>query len=314
MPRHNAFVCTATGTQGGAVARALLTLGWSVTTTTRDPSSPAAQALTALGVTVHAATSFLDNAALAPALAGCDLLFLNVLPVFTDPTLEATHAKNILDLAVAAGIRHVVYSTSLILPTPEGGTPNPLLAAAAASKREAEAYLASLSPDSIPVWTVLRPGFFMTNFLAPMTSLLYPGAAETGLFTVAFAPDTPLPMVDPADIAAFAAAAFQDPERFGAQYIDIVSEAVEVERALEVMRKGTGKGIRARYLSEGGVEEARKVNPMLIVQERLRDVSKGGVVGDVEGVKTWGVKVGTFEGFVEREKVAFLETYAAVET
>jgi len=31
-------------------------------------------------------------------------------------------------------------------------------------------------------------------------------------------------------------------------------------------------------------------------------------------VKEWGVKVGTFEGFVEREKVAFGETYSALET
>lgn len=313
MTPPRVFVCAATGTQGGAVARALLALGWSVTTSTRDPSSLAAQTLASLGVTVHAATSFLDNTSLAPAFAGCDLLFLNVLPVMTDPALEATHAKNILALAVAAGIRHVVYSTSLVLPAPPGGNPDPLLTAAAAAKREVEAHLASLSPAFIPVWTVLRPGFFMTNFLAPLASMLYPGAAETGLFTLAFAPDTPLPMVDPADIAAFAVAAFQDPERFGGKQIDLVSEAVEVERAIEVMRKGVGKGIRARYLREDEVEEARKVNPLLIVQERLSAVSKGGVVGDVEGVKAWGVKVGTFEGFVEREKAAFGDTYSALE-
>ncbi|KAK3898223.1 hypothetical protein C8A05DRAFT_38195 [Staphylotrichum tortipilum] len=311
MAPPNVFVCTATGTQGGAVARALLALGWSVTTTTRDPSSPAAQALAAQGVTVHAASSFLDNAALVPAISGCDLLFLNVLPVLTDPALEATHAKNLLSLAAAAGIRHVVYSTSLVLPEPPGTAA--LLSAAAASKREVEVHLASLSPASIPTWTVLRPGFFMTNFLLPLVSFLYPGAVETGVFTLAFAPDTPLPMVDPKDIGAFAAAAFQDPHRFGGKEIDLVSEVVEVERAMEVMRKGTGKGIKARYLGDGEVEEATKVNPMLIIQKQLREVSKGGVVGDVERVKSWGVEVGTFEGFVERERVAFGETYRALE-
>jgi len=51
----------------------------------------------------------------------------------------------------------------------------------------------------------------------------------------------------------------------------------------------------------------------LIVEERLKDVLKGGIVGDVEGVRSCGVGVGTFEGFVARERTSFRETYRALE-
>jgi len=50
------LVSGATGQQGGAVARRLLAAGFPVRALTRDPETPAAQALAARGATWSAAT------------------------------------------------------------------------------------------------------------------------------------------------------------------------------------------------------------------------------------------------------------------
>ncbi len=302
MAPHKAFVCTATGTQGGAVARKLRALGWEVNTTSRDPNSAAAQALTSIGVNVHQG-DWTTNGALEGAIAGCDLLYLNMVPNFADPTSEAEQGKNILRIAKAAGVAHVVYSSAFSLPALES---HPFITHAFSSKRVLEE---AVQTSGFRHWTILRPGFFMANYLSPKVERLYPGTAETGLFTLALRPDTELQMIDHEDIAAFAAAAFQDPERFHAQAIDLISETVTAAQAIETMRRVTGRNIRAKYLADDELEEARAANPMLVLQEVLRVLSK---LGDEEAVKGWGVEMGTFEGFVERERGAYEETYRNV--
>lgn len=86
-PEHTVYVCSATGYQGGALARRLRELGWGVRTTTRDPASPAAVALKAAGVQLTEGDW--DNiGALNASIAGCDKLFLCLLPNWDDPSCE----------------------------------------------------------------------------------------------------------------------------------------------------------------------------------------------------------------------------------
>lgn len=49
-PEHSVFVCSATGFQGGALARRLREIGWNVHATTRDLNSQAAMAMKIIGV------------------------------------------------------------------------------------------------------------------------------------------------------------------------------------------------------------------------------------------------------------------------
>jgi uncharacterized protein YbjT (DUF2867 family) len=297
MAPHKVYVSTATGTQGGAVARQLRALGWEVSTTTRDAKSAAAQALASIGVDVHQG-DWTNNAALEAAIAGSDLLFLNMMPDLTNPANESEHGKNVLRIAEAAGVTHVVYSSVMSQP---GRDAHPFGKAAFAAKGVLEQEV-----QRFRHWTILRPGFFVTNFLSPKVELLYPGTAETGLFVLALRPDTELALIDHEDIGAFAVAAFQDPERFHEQKIELASEWVTVERAIETLHRVTGLNIRAKYLSNDEVEEARAANPLIVLQEILRD---GSTAGHAEAAKSWGVPTGTFEAFVERERKAFEETY-----
>src|SRR3954466_9330355 len=69
-----AFIFSATGSQGGALARQLRTLNWKVRATARDLESPAARALEAIGVQLIQ-SGWDDLEILKTALTGCDKLF-----------------------------------------------------------------------------------------------------------------------------------------------------------------------------------------------------------------------------------------------
>ncbi|KAK4143143.1 uncharacterized protein C8A04DRAFT_37694 [Dichotomopilus funicola] len=311
MATHTIFICGATGLQGGALARQLRALNWTVHTTARDPSSPAATALTSLGVHVHAG-SWNDTAVLTTALTGCDLLFLNLVPDITNPDAERQDGETILAAATAAGVQHVVYSSGIDMPVLKRD-PSHFLSVVFRSKLELERGLQA--GDSVPFifprWTILRPGFFMSNFLAPRVNMLYPGSTQSGAFTVGFRPTSGLPMIDHEDIARFAVAAFQDPDRFQGRVVDVISQTVTFERAMKIIGGAAGREIKVEYLTDEQIKEGIPTNPLLAMQEELRDVRPLGDKDAKEVAKGWGVEVGTFEQFAEREKAAFEETYQA---
>jgi uncharacterized protein YbjT (DUF2867 family) len=101
-----------TGTQGGAVARALLADGeFTVRAVTRNASSPKARALAELGAHVVEAT-LTDEDSLRRAFAGAYGAFL-VTPYWEhrSPTRELAEVENLISAAQAAGLRHVLWST-----------------------------------------------------------------------------------------------------------------------------------------------------------------------------------------------------------
>ena len=76
MTQPKVFVCGITGTQGGAVARRLLSENVAVTALVRDPSSPQAQSIEALGAKLFPG-NFDDTSALEQAMAGCTAAFIS---------------------------------------------------------------------------------------------------------------------------------------------------------------------------------------------------------------------------------------------
>lgn len=115
------LVLGATGKQGGATARALLSSPQqhAVRAYVRDPSSPKAQALAAAGAELVEGGGWdADVAALDRALAGgVEAVFFPSSPSFTDPGAEVRGAANIVEAARRAGtVAHVVYSTVIGVP------------------------------------------------------------------------------------------------------------------------------------------------------------------------------------------------------
>ena len=99
------LVLGATGRQGGASARHLLTQDWRVRALTRDPNRLAAQALQQAGAEVIQG-DYDDRASLAAAMQG-------VYGVFSVQASldEVRQGKNIADVARAASVQHFVYSS-----------------------------------------------------------------------------------------------------------------------------------------------------------------------------------------------------------
>lgn len=298
--RQRVFVVSATGTQSSALARQLRSLGWEVHATTRNPSSPAAEALSSIGVRVSKG-DWDSPSALSEAMAGCQFLFLNLFPDLADPPHELEQAKSILQIAKAAGVKHVVYSSGFSL---EGPDPAGLAGAVRASKRNIEREVSSAGFEK---WTILQPGYFMANFLAPKVAM-YPGAAESGVFTLALLPDTQLPLIDHEDIARFAVAAFRDPDRFSGQLVKLAGDLLTVEDIMPLLSAAAGREIRATYLSAEEVEAQKESNPFLSGQLAARRMAE---YVDMDRVKSWGLPLGSFTGFLEREKDAVRETYGS---
>lgn len=233
------------------------------------------------------------------------MLFLNLYPTLHDIPLELAQAQAILRLAKSAQIHHVVYSSSIPLPTTD---PTSLPALARASKRNIEQ---ATRTAGFPAWTILRPAYFMTNLIRPNVDRLYPGASETGVFTLALRPDTRLALIDPDDIAQFAMAAFRDPGRFHGQTVDLAGEATPVNEVLGLLSRAAGRELKGRYLSDEEVQERKGVEAFLSGQVDLREAA---ALVDVEKVRSfWGVEMGTLEGFLKREERAVEETYGGLE-
>lgn len=123
-----ALVTGATGFVGAAVARALLAQGWAVRALARKGSDR--RNLQCLAVEVVEG-DLNDPGSLAPALQGCEALFHVAadyrLGAFDPRELYRTNVdgtRNILSAARAAGVRRVVYTSSVAtIGIPKDGTP-----------------------------------------------------------------------------------------------------------------------------------------------------------------------------------------------
>ncbi|KAI0112587.1 putative NAD dependent epimerase/dehydratase [Nemania sp. FL0031] len=295
------FVVAATGTLGKALALELRKIDWNVHATVRDPTSPAARELASAGVKLF--TGDWDNEeALRDAIAGCDGLFLNLMPSFTDMDADVRQGKSIVSIAKAAGVKHVVHSTGLTDMTKGRFEPTGLVAKFLNNKKAVED---AVRAAGFEAYTLLRPASFMANWLAPKV-FMYQGLVETGIFTTAWRPDTVIPSVDEQDVAAFSVAAFKDPARFHRQEVEIASETHTTDEILKSLSQASGRQIRGNYLSDEEILAKHKDDIFLKSQMASRTMIE---FYDMDKIKKWGIPLHTFQEYLEREKASVEQTY-----
>ncbi|KAK3314413.1 hypothetical protein B0H66DRAFT_568412 [Apodospora peruviana] len=290
------FVCGATGSQGAALCRQLRVIGWNVHATVRDPHSQAAQALEAHGVKLTVG-DWDNKEALATTMAGCDKLFLNLVPNFGDWDRERLHAQSILAIAKEVGVKQVVYSSAVTAHAPEkrsGMDPSHPIHKLFFMKNTIEGIMKRAAFDH---WTILRPTFFMANFLQPKVRM-YPDLAQTNTFKTAMMPDTLMDLIDHEDIARFALAAFGDPTRFDQQEIELFGEALTPGQVTERLSMAAGRDIKAEFYTDEEIKEQHGTNLMIEVQLSMRDSHR---FVDAEKIKSFGIPLTTFRDFLERE-------------
>ncbi|KAL2822786.1 hypothetical protein BDW59DRAFT_173719 [Aspergillus cavernicola] len=298
------FVCGATGVQGGAIVNNLLKSNTKAHAIARDPSTPASLALKAAGVNLFKG-DFDDEDSLRAAMKDCTGVFLNLMPNLADVTQELGQAKRILSVAKEVGIEHAIYSSGLIegIERRKYWDPKSFVAGILLSKKAVEAEVRGFG---FRYYTILRPGNFMTNYLAPAVFRMHAGLAEGKGVTTAFRADTVVPMVDPNDIGAFGVAAFLDPVRFHGKEMVIVSEMLRFDEVIEILAKAT-RPVKVEYMSMEEIESQVGTNPFLAGQLMSRDMGDGVDMGEV---RAWGIPLGSFGGFLEREKDRVVKTYS----
>ncbi|RKN12054.1 NmrA family NAD(P)-binding protein [Streptomyces radicis] len=247
------LVTGATGKQGGATARALRAAGVPVRALVRDQATDRARAVEALGAELVTG-DLLDRDSVARAAEGARAVFSVQMPAWTgegfDFAGEVAQGVNLIEGARAAGVPQFVH-TSASGAGAHAGTPGWAEGRWAALEPSLDAKSAiqdRLREAGFPRWTLIKPGFFMDNFL-PSMAFLFPRGVEGGLVSV-LKPATRLSLVATDDIGATAAAAVAGPERFDRVELELASDHRSMAEIAEVLSRALGTPLSAPDMTE----------------------------------------------------------------
>ncbi|WP_077796094.1 SDR family oxidoreductase [Streptomyces sp. JHA26] len=220
-------VTGATGNIGRPLTRALAEAGEQVTAVSRRPAAVPD------GVR-HVVADLADPAGLEPVLTGAKSLFL-LLP----GDLHATGADPaaVIGAAADSGVRRIVLlSTLSVVTRPFGAT------------RIAMRALEDTLRESGLEWAVLRPGGFASN------ALWWAESVRAQRVVAAPFGDVGMPLVDPADIAAVAAACLLDDRYTGGAYELTGPEVITPRGQTEAIAAALGSPVAFHELTR---DEAR---------------------------------------------------------
>lgn len=234
------LVTGATGRQGGAVARELLARGYRVRAMTRHPEGEAAQDLARLGAEIVRG-DLDDRTSLSEAVKGVWGVFSVQNTWEAGVEREEEQGKRFARISKEAGVQHFVYS-SVGSADQNTGIPH------FENKWQVEETVRSLD---FPSYTILRPVFFMENFLMPWFK---PGLDE-GKLTVGIKPTTVLQMIAVRDIGKYGAWAFDNHQALNGRALDIAGDAHTMPETAEIIGAAAGRKIE---FVPTPIEEVRK--------------------------------------------------------
>lgn len=255
MPPDTATVLVtgATGKQGGATARALRAAGVPLRALVRDPATPRAEALEALGAELVTG-DLRDRDSLLRAAAGARAVFSVQMPEMTaagsDFDGEVTQGVNLVEAARTAGVPQFVH-TSVTGAGQHTEIPGwdenrwPAMHATLSAKTAIQDHVRAAGFQR---WTLIKPGTFMENFL-PSTAFLFPHGIEGGLVSV-LNPETRLSLVAVDDIGAAAAAAIAAPEHFDRVELELAGDHLSMTEIAETLSQLLGTPLSAPDMTE----------------------------------------------------------------
>jgi len=287
----NAFrrvlVCGATGRQGGAVSRALLSHGFEVLALTRSPQAAAAQELDRLGAQVVGG-DLSQAASLHPIMKGVDAVFSvqNYWERGVGAEGELRQAENLFAAAEENGVRHVVQSIMARARTYDG------IAHFESKQRIAD----RLRLGPLP-FTTLGTVWFMDNILDPKMG----GSQTLPILAGSLASHVSFPMVATADIGKACVKILQAPFACSGKHFDLIGDRLTVAEMKQVYARVTGRRAKwyrvPRWVMRWINEE---------FAEQLAWHNRVDFDGQPDQLRTWLGESVTFEKFLRQQKVIHL--------
>ncbi|MGI8961380.1 MAG: NmrA/HSCARG family protein [Bryobacteraceae bacterium] len=219
------LVTGATGHQGGAALRHLRAKGFPVRAFTRDPDKPEARALVGHGVEV-ARGDLDDPASVTRALDGVYGVF-SVQNARAGTEAEVRQGIHLVDAARRSAISHFVYN-SVGSADQKTGVPH------FDSKFQIEEHIRATGVS----YTILRPVFFMENWLGMRDSILQ------GTLALPLNPATRLQMIAVDDIGAFVTMAFEHPQKWHGRALDIAGAEHSMSETAQLLSGPAGRDVQ----------------------------------------------------------------------
>jgi len=210
------------------VIKALLKRGekYKILALTRNPESEKAKKLKEKGVTLIQG-DLDDKKLLEDALKGNNIYGVFCVTTFVGGVqAEVVQGKNLADAAKVAGIKHFVFS-SVGQANTNTGVPH------FESKYEVEKHIKSLGLN----YTIIRPAAFFENFNDNM-------AHKNGVVSLPWSIDLKVQFVATADIGEVAARAFDEPNEFISQEIELSGDELDGHRIIELLSKILNQPLR----------------------------------------------------------------------
>jgi uncharacterized protein YbjT (DUF2867 family) len=287
------LVTGATGRQGGATARALLAAGVPVRALVRDPSTDRARAVQALGAELVTGDLH-DRDSVTRAAEGARAVFSVQMPGMTaegfDFEGEIAQGVNLIEGAKAAGVPQFVH-TSVSGAGQHAEFPGwaDHWAAIVPSLDAKSAIQDRVREAGFPYWTLLKPGFFMDNFL-PSMAFLFPRGIEGGLVSV-LNPETRLSLAAVDDIGTAATSAITAPDRFNAIELELASDYLSMTEIAEILSRTLNTRLPAPDMTEAEALAAG-MPPMGASHEWM---NAAGQPARPEHARALGIPLTTFE-------------------
>ncbi len=272
------LVTGVTGQQGGAVARHLLKEGWKVRGLTRHPQSTEALELKSAGIDLFEG-DFEDINSLDRACKDVYGVFSIQQPLEYGVESEVKQGKAVVDAALRANVKHLVYS-SYAGAEDQPGVPF------IDSKLEIEHYIRKSGMN----WTIFRPVFFMEYFLMPEIRQ----QLQNGHLRMALDSEMLLQLISVEDIGALVTLAFDNPDLYAGKALEIAGDEITGNQIADIFSKVTGKAISFEQVE---VDEVRTKGADFAM---LFDwLNRKGFSVDIPAVKKLYPEINSFKTWVQ---------------
>ncbi|KAH9866817.1 hypothetical protein J1614_008510 [Plenodomus biglobosus] len=212
-----------------------------------------------------------------------------------------------LDIAKEAGLKQVVASTTLGVSQLDANVrvyPGSFMEKHLLNKKAVEN---AVEERGFEHFTFLRPTFFMANFLEPKVKR-YEEIRNHHSWTTSMTAETQLPILDHLDIAKFALAAFQDPDKFHGRKIGLASDQMGIQEMLSMLAEAAGQpgSIKAHFMTDEEIEAQAQGTGFATTHKVLRTASD---YIDFDELRAIVPSLTSFKEFLEREKETVKQTY-----